>query len=197
MDCSPPGSSAHGILQARTLKWMAIPFCKGSSWPRGQTQVSCIAESFFTIWATGEAHVVSAQVHRFVWRGRSLCIIRWALPVKLFYLSPGVQPVNFQFSNFHFPLTFTCYLPTLVGRYHPSPVGCSVETKANYFLTMKTKKKVTTGDSTPNTYTCTHNLDSQRVELQLNYFTSKLLPMLKSTSIYLKSFWVMCGKLEC
>ena len=37
MDCSPPGSSAHGILQARILEWVAIPFSKASSWPRDQT----------------------------------------------------------------------------------------------------------------------------------------------------------------
>ena len=36
-DCSPPGSSAHGILQARILEWVAIPFSKGSSWPRDET----------------------------------------------------------------------------------------------------------------------------------------------------------------
>ena len=34
MDCSPPGSSVHGILQARILEWVAIPFFKGSSQPR-------------------------------------------------------------------------------------------------------------------------------------------------------------------
>ena len=34
MDCSPPGSTVHGILQARILEWVAIPFCKGSSWPK-------------------------------------------------------------------------------------------------------------------------------------------------------------------
>ena len=34
MDCSPPGSSVHGISQARILEWVAIPFSKGSSWPR-------------------------------------------------------------------------------------------------------------------------------------------------------------------
>ena len=34
MDCSPPGSPVHGILQARILEWVAFPFCRGSSWPR-------------------------------------------------------------------------------------------------------------------------------------------------------------------
>ena len=34
MDCSPPGSSVHGILQVRILEWIAILFCRGFSWPR-------------------------------------------------------------------------------------------------------------------------------------------------------------------
>ena len=43
MDCSPPGSFVHGILQARLLGWLAISFSRGSSRPRDQTQASCIA----------------------------------------------------------------------------------------------------------------------------------------------------------
>ena len=43
MDCSPPGSSVHGILQARMLEWVAIPFSRGSSWCRDQTRVSGIS----------------------------------------------------------------------------------------------------------------------------------------------------------
>ena len=48
MDCSPPGSSVHGISQARILEWVATPFSRGSSWPSDQIQVSCIAGGFFT-----------------------------------------------------------------------------------------------------------------------------------------------------
>ena len=55
MDCSPPGFSVHGLLQARILEWVAIPFSRGSSWPRDQTWVSHIAVRFFTIWATRKA----------------------------------------------------------------------------------------------------------------------------------------------
>ena len=55
MDCSPPGSSLHGILQARILEWVAILFSRGSSPPRDQSQVSRIAGRFFTIWARREA----------------------------------------------------------------------------------------------------------------------------------------------
>ena len=55
MDCSPPGSSVHGILQARILEWVAIPYSRRSSWPRNWTQVSSIAGRFFTEWAMWEA----------------------------------------------------------------------------------------------------------------------------------------------
>ena len=48
MVCCQPGSSVHGILQARILEWVAFPFSRGSSQPRNQTQVSCIAGRFFT-----------------------------------------------------------------------------------------------------------------------------------------------------
>ena len=51
-DCSPQGSSVHGISQARILKRVAISFSRESSQPRDQTPVSCIAGGFFTIWAT-------------------------------------------------------------------------------------------------------------------------------------------------
>ena len=47
MDCSPPRSSVHGILQARILEWVAISFSRGSSQPRNWTWVSCTA-GFFT-----------------------------------------------------------------------------------------------------------------------------------------------------
>ena len=48
MDCSPPGSSVLGILQARILEWVAMPSSSGSSRPRDGTWVSCIAGGFFT-----------------------------------------------------------------------------------------------------------------------------------------------------
>ena len=51
MDCSPPGFSVHGILQARILECVALPFSRRSSQPRDGTQVSCTAGRFFTVWA--------------------------------------------------------------------------------------------------------------------------------------------------
>ena len=63
MDCSLPGSSVHGILQARILELVAISFSRESSQPRDWTPalnswVSCLAGRFFLIWATREAHII-------------------------------------------------------------------------------------------------------------------------------------------
>ena len=52
---SPPGSSVDGILQAKILEWVAIPFSRGSSWLKDLTQVSHIVGRFFTVWATKDA----------------------------------------------------------------------------------------------------------------------------------------------
>ena len=57
MDCSPSGSSVHGILQARILEWVAMPSSRKSSQPRIQTWVSGPAGRLFTICATREACV--------------------------------------------------------------------------------------------------------------------------------------------
>ena len=51
VDCSPPGSSVHGILQARILEWVAISFSRGSFQPRDRSQVSHTAGRLFTIWS--------------------------------------------------------------------------------------------------------------------------------------------------
>ena len=54
MDCSLPPSSIHGIFQARVLEWIAISFSRGPSQPRYWTQVSCIVDRCFTVWAARE-----------------------------------------------------------------------------------------------------------------------------------------------
>ena len=58
MGCSPPGSSGHGISQARMLEWIAISFSRGSSWLRDQTCISCIAGEFFTTEPPGKPTTV-------------------------------------------------------------------------------------------------------------------------------------------
>ena len=71
MDCSPPGSSVPGILQARILEWVAMPSSRGSSQPRDWTHVSCISSigrGFFTTCATWEVHLKSEM--EWNWQGR-------------------------------------------------------------------------------------------------------------------------------
>ena len=86
VDWSLPGSSVHGISQARLLEWVAISFSRGSSWPRAQTQVSCI----------GGSH-----------QGCPLCAY---LPSSSYFIW-GV----FLWVELHHVLHFTnCYLPSAV-----------------------------------------------------------------------------------
>ena len=71
MDCSPPGSSVHGISQARLLKWVAISFSRGSSQSRDRPQVSSTAGRFFSVSATS---VAQARV-LWDWPPRSLLLL--------------------------------------------------------------------------------------------------------------------------
>ena len=58
VDCCPPGSSDHGISQARVLEWVAISFSRGSFPPRDQTRVSCLTGKFFTTEPPGNPKLV-------------------------------------------------------------------------------------------------------------------------------------------
>ena len=89
MDCSPPGSSVHGILQERILEWVAIPFSRGSSQARDWTHISCIAGRFFTIWATRESHhhhIIDAL--KFI-LSNDVILRGFMLLCLLYVLSPG------------------------------------------------------------------------------------------------------------
>ena len=73
-DCNPPGTSVHGILQARILEWVAFPFSRRSSWPRAQ--VSWIAARLFTIWDTQEVkwrHIERPKIEM----GKKRIYIKW------------------------------------------------------------------------------------------------------------------------
>ena len=73
MDCSPPGTSIHGIFQTRILEWVAISYSRRSSWSRDQTHVSCIGRWILYYWATREA---SATVN-FISKIRLVLRIFW------------------------------------------------------------------------------------------------------------------------
>ena len=80
MDCSPQGSTIHGIFQARILEWVVISFSRGSSWPRDQTHVSsisCIGRRVLYHWATWEAPRILEQA---------------AIPLLRDLLDPGINP---------------------------------------------------------------------------------------------------------
>ena len=66
MDCSLPGSSVHGIFQARILEWVAISYSRGSSQPRDWTRVSCTACRLFTFWTTKVKWKSLSRVRLFV-----------------------------------------------------------------------------------------------------------------------------------
>ena len=87
MDCSPPGSSVHGILQARILEWVVMPSSRGSFQPRDRTQVSRIAGGFFTAWATRK-HMLEESVIDTAPPVTSLCSSSLACKISLtWYLS--------------------------------------------------------------------------------------------------------------
>ena len=91
MDCSPPGSSAHGIpLQARILELVAIPFSRGSTWPKDPTWVSCTADGFFTIWDTREAQILMPKT---LWETPPSQAEPWAVNLESYKL--GVNMSHF------------------------------------------------------------------------------------------------------
>ena len=84
MDCSQPGSSAHGISQARILEWVAISFCRGSSRPSDHTRTSCVScigqQILFTTVSPGEPQF-SVQFSSFAQSCLTLCDpMNWSMP---------------------------------------------------------------------------------------------------------------------
>ena len=67
MDCSPPGSSVHGISQARILEWVAISFSRESSQPRNWTHVSYIGRQILD-------HCAIWEAHKYCWLSLNPCI---------------------------------------------------------------------------------------------------------------------------
>ena len=76
MGCSLPGSSVHGIFQARIVELLDISSSRGSSQPLDQTQVSCIAGGFLTVWVTRNAYI---SVYNFIPRKTGNNLNTWRL----------------------------------------------------------------------------------------------------------------------
>ena len=112
--CDPMDYTDRGILQARTLEWVAFPFSRGSFQPRDWTQVSHIAGRFFTTWATREAQEY--------WSGYPILS-----PADL--LNPGIKPGS--------PALQVDSLPTeLSGKPKYHPLSYSIITLNKIYKTM-------------------------------------------------------------
>ena len=86
MACSLPGSSVHGILQAKILEWIAISFSRGSSPPRDWTWVSCTAGGFFTNWDTRETQVIASSLQfRPLTPSVFLQVFEWKILIEVSY----------------------------------------------------------------------------------------------------------------
>ena len=81
VDCSPPGSSVHGILQARILEWVAISFSRGSSQPRNRTWVSCISGRWFTDWTMREAYIYTIMKIHCILQKHCCCSVTQPRPI--------------------------------------------------------------------------------------------------------------------
>ena len=107
MDCSPPGSSVHGILQARILEWVAISFSRGSSQPRDRSRVSCIADGVFAIGPPGKPSWSVLSVYLWLYRGEIwVCFISQWICVHTLHHSCLAQAAAF-------PLLFGMSCPLL------------------------------------------------------------------------------------
>ena len=106
VDCSPPGSSVHGILQARILEWVAVSFSRGSSRPRDRTRVSCVAGRCFNLWATRCAENVVQPLALSISRTFSLsqtetlCGLRSHFPPSLQSLVTSILLAEFFYSMY-------------------------------------------------------------------------------------------------
>ena len=111
MDGSPPYSSVHGILQA-VLEWVAIPFSTASSWPRDQTQVSCIAGGFFTLWAARGAPQGLRKAHPILAVSRVQNLAPLDAPFPLLSTHTGLS----SFVLLPLASLWICLLPCLLGN---------------------------------------------------------------------------------
>ena len=98
MDCSPRGSSVHGIFQARMLEWVAISFSRGSSRPRDRTWVSCTAGRFVTIWATRE----NPYITHLLSRSSLIFTLHWSISVDCLLHDCSPLHNHIDWSHFKF-----------------------------------------------------------------------------------------------
>ena len=119
MDCSPPGSSVHGIFQTRILDWVAISFSSGSSQPRDWTQISRIVGRRFIVWATREVSTKQEKKWRLVAFLPLGVGMSGNIKVDLWPRAREERELQFLRLRQCFTTLTTC--PELLKPLHPSP----------------------------------------------------------------------------
>ena len=98
--CSLPGSSVHGILQARVMDWVAIPFSRRYSWPRDQTWVSCIEGRLFTVLATRKAQFMYVCVCIYIYTHTRNCFKESYMCDMLYKISKTSLLLSWEMKNY-------------------------------------------------------------------------------------------------
>ena len=108
MDCSPPSSSVHGISQARILEWVAISFSRGSSWPKSQTHISCIAGRFFTAELQGKPKYIYSNTvnYMYIYQHYQLNTYTATLSFPEFFEITGCDMISSMHDFMHFFFLF-------------------------------------------------------------------------------------------
>ena len=136
MDGRPPGYSIQGILQARILEWIVIPFFRGSFWLRDWLRVSCTIGRFSTIWSTREAPEIKKIRNPGTedsYRSPSLYIWPWKKPWWWgFWLKTqctvATVPIALSPALFHWGQTPLCSVPEIsLCSWREKKAQCSTE----------------------------------------------------------------------
>ena len=122
MDCSPPGSSVHGVSQSKILEWVAISSSRGSSWARDRSRVSCIGRQILD-------HLIKSRVLFISLSSTLLCSspVSWCWPAPGCVLAgPGALRVHLAISGLVSSTDeVACADPEICRKVCSNPAGCS------------------------------------------------------------------------
>ena len=159
MDCILPGSSVHGIVQARILEWVAISSSRGFSWCRDWTQVSCIAGRFLPseLWRSPTAQMVKLSVYIYIIYFWFVIAMRFwyisyihrikllILSFQLHFIYPTLVPFSRDYCFLISYFTSNCFMYTLT-------VYCGY--RWFYYFCLLTSQLVRMDDFLPLLYVC-------------------------------------------
>ena len=166
MNCNLPGSSVHGIFQARILEWVAISYSRGSSWPRDGTHVPCVswlASGIFTTSATWEAPslfllpslLLRALLRSEEWQKKVLRSLQMVTFPKYTFLDHRLHPELCRALSPHYRLRVLCpqasWHPFVWGSHSQNPLMSSqaVLSSSSTPTTSRPTKGLCSGSLTP------------------------------------------------